>query len=128
MKPAANAIPSKWAWHYQTLMRLRSELLKARAEHDNAARLPHERGGADALDVAESEVELSALRAALAHEDSELTEIEAALERLQDGTYGTCEVTGEPIAAARLRVIPWTRLSQPAAARTEAGGKKTPRG
>lgn len=127
MKPAANAIPPKWAWHYQALMRLRANLLQARSEHDSAARVAHERGGADLLDVAEGEVELSTLRAELAHEQTELGEIEAALQRLQDGTYGICEVTGEPIAPARLRALPWARLSQEAAARREDAEGRTPR-
>ena len=119
MKPAPNAIPSKWAWHHRTLLRLRGDLLKARQEHDHAARVPHERGGADMLDVAEDETELTTLRAELALEETELSEIEAALKRLQDGTYGTCEATGAPIAPERLRVLPWTRLSKDAAAQIE---------
>jgi len=32
----------------------------------------------------------------------------AALRRIEDGTYGICEGTGEPIPKARLEGIPWT--------------------
>jgi RNA polymerase-binding protein DksA len=39
-----------------------------------------------------------------------LDEIEAALTRIEDGTYGVCEVCGKPIGAERLSAIPWTRL------------------
>jgi RNA polymerase-binding protein DksA len=39
-----------------------------------------------------------------------LVEIEAALQRIEDGTYGVCEVCGKPIGAERLAAIPWTRL------------------
>jgi len=39
-----------------------------------------------------------------------LFEIDAALKRIEDGTYGICEVCGKPIGAARLEAIPWTRL------------------
>jgi RNA polymerase-binding transcription factor DksA len=39
-----------------------------------------------------------------------LVEIEAALQRIEDGTYGICEGCGKPIGAARLSAIPWTRL------------------
>ena len=39
-----------------------------------------------------------------------LQAIEEALERLQRGTYGVCRDCGEPIAAARLNAIPWTRV------------------
>lgn len=37
-------------------------------------------------------------------------EIEQALGRIQDGTYGICELTGKPIEAERLEVIPWARF------------------
>jgi RNA polymerase-binding transcription factor DksA len=39
-----------------------------------------------------------------------LKEIEAALLRIDDGTYGTCLVCGNPIGADRLRALPWARL------------------
>lgn len=42
---------------------------------------------------------------------SDLREIEEALRRIDEGDYGTCEETGEPIEAERLLAIPWTRLS-----------------
>jgi RNA polymerase-binding transcription factor DksA len=41
--------------------------------------------------------------------ESDLAEIEAALERLDDGTYGIDEVTGKPISAARLEAVPTAR-------------------
>lgn len=36
---------------------------------------------------------------------SELRLVERALERLDDGTYGTCQVCGGPIGADRLEAI-----------------------
>ena len=39
-----------------------------------------------------------------------LQAIEEALVRLQKGTYGICRDCGEPIAPARLKAIPWTRV------------------
>jgi DnaK suppressor protein len=39
-----------------------------------------------------------------------LAEIDAALQRIEDGTYGICEGCGKPIGAERLNAIPWTRL------------------
>ena len=39
-----------------------------------------------------------------------LVEIDAALRRIDEGTYGTCEVCGKPIGAERLSAIPWARL------------------
>jgi RNA polymerase-binding protein DksA len=37
----------------------------------------------------------------------QLAAVEAALRRLDDGTYGTCVRCGEPIAAERLEALPW---------------------
>lgn len=34
-------------------------------------------------------------------------QIDAALERIEKGTYGYCVTSGEPIPIARLRAIPW---------------------
>jgi RNA polymerase-binding transcription factor DksA len=41
----------------------------------------------------------------------ELAEIEAALQRLDDGTYGVDEVTGKPIDPERLEAIPAARTN-----------------
>lgn len=41
----------------------------------------------------------------------QLVEIEFALARIQNGTYGVCEETEEDIEPERLLAIPWTRLS-----------------
>ncbi len=40
----------------------------------------------------------------------DLDDIEKALARMDDGTYGTCEVCGNAIGAARLEVMPATSL------------------
>jgi DnaK suppressor protein len=39
-----------------------------------------------------------------------LEEVERALEKLDDGTYGFCDDCGKPIAPERLEAIPWTAL------------------
>jgi RNA polymerase-binding transcription factor DksA len=44
------------------------------------------------------------------HTESRLGQIEAALARMDDGSYGTCEVCGRPIAEERLRALPLTSL------------------
>jgi RNA polymerase-binding transcription factor DksA len=43
--------------------------------------------------------------------EDELAEIEAALRRIDDGTYGVDEVTGEPIDPARLDARPTARTN-----------------
>jgi RNA polymerase-binding transcription factor DksA len=42
--------------------------------------------------------------------DGELVDVEHALKRLDDGTYGTCEVDGKPIPEERLEALPATRF------------------
>jgi RNA polymerase-binding protein DksA len=41
------------------------------------------------------------------HNQQHLAEVEAALQRLDDGTYGTCVECGHPIASERLEALPW---------------------
>lgn len=41
---------------------------------------------------------------------SHLELVEAALGRLDDGTYGTCLGCGRPIAPERLEALPWAAL------------------
>lgn len=44
-------------------------------------------------------------------EQEALSEIEAAIKRIQNGTYGVCELTGKPINRDRLSAVPFTRYS-----------------
>ncbi|HEY7795794.1 MAG TPA: TraR/DksA C4-type zinc finger protein [Gaiellaceae bacterium] len=39
-----------------------------------------------------------------------LREVEDALARIEDGSYGTCRVCGKQIPPERLEVVPWTTL------------------
>jgi RNA polymerase-binding transcription factor len=39
-----------------------------------------------------------------------LRDVEDALKKIDEGSYGTCEVCGEPIGAERLSAMPWARL------------------
>ena len=42
--------------------------------------------------------------------EGELADVEHALQRLDEGTYGTCEACGKPIPDARLETLPATRF------------------
>ena len=48
-----------------------------------------------------------------------ISKIDAALHRIEDGTYGYCEETGEPIAIKRLEARPIATLSVEAQERHE---------
>ena len=111
MAEVAPSLPRKWHWHYRALQHLRTVLQRERDEHAAAVRAPLPRDGADAADVASDQSENETVLASISREDVELVEVEAALKRIEVGTYGVCEATGEPIAAERLRVVPWTRVN-----------------
>lgn len=58
----------------------------------------------------------------------QLMEIESALARIENGSFGMCEETDEEIEAERLRAIPWTRLSIEGAEIRESVNKRYARG
>lgn len=51
--------------------------------------------------------------------EGEASELRAALERVDDGTYGIDEATGEPIDPARLEALPAARTNVDGARRDE---------
>lgn len=59
---------------------------------------------------------------------SQLMEIESALARIENGSFGYCEETEEEIEPERLRAIPWTRLSIEGAEIRESMNKRYARG
>ena len=50
-----------------------------------------------------------------------LREIDYALERINNGTYGICTATGQPISKARLEAQPWARYCIEYARKLEKG-------
>jgi RNA polymerase-binding transcription factor DksA len=83
---------------------LRSQLEKLGR---GGAGLPTDHGHADSSLVAAEEGEYRALAANL---ESLLGDVERALQKLDDGTYGTCETCGAAIAPARLEAMPASRF------------------
>lgn len=77
------------------------------ANDQNSAELNpvSEHPGDNAPYVADREVAQTSLE----HAEADLMEIDAALQRVEEGTYGRCEVDGEPIDPERLRVRPTAR-------------------
>ena len=53
--------------------------------------------------------------------DEQLRDVEGALKRLDDGTYGRCEICGNPIGDERLRARPEARFCVEDQARVERG-------
>ena len=65
----------------------------------------------DPYDVATAHVEIHIELEELRRHRSRITMIEKALARIQDGSYGYCEMTGERIGLSRLEIQPFATLS-----------------
>lgn len=70
---------------------------------------PYESFGQHGSDQASDLLEREFDRAVELDLHSQLSEVDAALERVRSGTYGTCATCAEPIAHERLEALPWTR-------------------
>jgi DnaK suppressor protein len=58
-------------------------------------------------DVAVDFLETQQEQSILVNQQALLTEVEDALKRIEDGTYGKCVNCGRPIPEKRLEAIPW---------------------
>ncbi|MDG1837446.1 MAG: TraR/DksA family transcriptional regulator [Phycisphaerales bacterium] len=59
-----------------------------------------------------------------ASERERIIEIDAALGRIAEGTYGICELSGKAIRKARLRAKPWARMTIDTAREEERTGRR----
>jgi DnaK suppressor protein len=98
------------AWKEDILRESRETLTALQNENEN---LP------DLADRASSETDRSIELRARDRQRKLISKIEAALGRLDDGTYGYCEETGEPISLKRLDARPIATLSIEAQERHE---------
>ena len=112
-------INPKWAWHYRVLLGLRDRLLKDRSEQLAQAGERLESYSMDMADSATDAFDHDLALSELSAEQDALYEVDEALKRILNGTYGVCEETGKPIPAARLRAIPWTRFTKEVETRLE---------
>lgn len=55
------------------------------------------------------------------HEFQVLRQIERALEKIQDGTYGVCDISGEEIPKKRLEAMPYANTTVKAQEKLEKG-------
>lgn len=74
---------------------------------------------ADLTDRASSETDWSIELRTRDRQRKLISKIEAALRRIDDGEYGYCEVTGEPIALGRLEARPIATMTVEAQSRHE---------
>src|SRR4051812_18983854 len=112
-------VPEKFKRYYKLLIDLRTHLtegielhseetLKRSAKDDAGDLSSYGQHMADAgTDTFDRDFALSLVSS----EQEALSEIEAAIKRIHDGTYGNCEITQKPIAKERLLAVPFTRYS-----------------
>jgi DnaK suppressor protein len=99
------------------LLAMKAELMhRIDAEPPVAARASRE---GDLADQANADIDFEQEMEERRREQRELTEIEQALARIAEGTYGICAITGEPIGLRRLRANPTATLSLAAQERLE---------
>jgi len=117
--PAGKKVPEKFKRFHKLLIDLRTHLtegielhseetLKRSAKDDAGDLSSYGQHMADAgTDTFDRDFALSLVSS----EQEALSEIEAAINRIYDGTYGVCEITGQAIAKERLGAVPFTRYS-----------------
>lgn len=97
-------------WKEDILRESRETLIILQSENENHP---------DLADRASSETDRSIELRARDRQRKLISKIDAALSRIEDGTYGFCEETGEPIALKRLDARPIATLSVEAQERHE---------
>jgi DnaK suppressor protein len=98
------------AWREEILREAQETLQHLQDENQNHP---------DLADRASSETERAIELRARDRQRKLIAKIDAALQRIEDGTYGFCEETGEPISLRRLEARPIATLSIEAQERHE---------
>ena len=98
------------AWKEDILKEAKETLAHLQAENENHP---------DLADRASSETDRAIELRARDRQRKLIAKIDAAIARLDDGTYGYCEETGEPIALKRLEARPIATMSVEAQVRHE---------
>jgi DnaK suppressor protein len=97
-------------WKAEILRESRETLAALASDNSNLA---------DLADRASSETDRSIELRARDRQRKLISKIDAALERIEDGSYGYCEETGEPISLKRLDARPIATMSIEAQERHE---------
>ena len=83
-----------------------------RSSGDMDGNLPEDaEGEEDTADLASSLMDKEMDMSVEEEIEETMTAIEHALQKIQDGTYGICDVSGEPIPKSRLELLPWSSLT-----------------
>lgn len=94
----------------EALIRKRDEITTAAGQRPFQATMDNNSRQGDLADQASGNNEVH-IQLKLKQTDAKILQaIEEALIRIDKGAYGICRDCGEPISAARLNAIPWTRV------------------
>lgn len=109
-------VPNAWKTFYKDLMSLRASLKGALGERssETIGASAREASGELSLNSSDAGTETFDRDVALsmvASEQEALEEVEDAIDRIFDGSYGICQETKKPIKKTRLKVVPFTRFS-----------------
>jgi DnaK suppressor protein len=109
----------RWRKQRRKLLKLRNEVLQAIQQLKAAACEESPNYSMHMADAATDSFDRDLVLGLASFEQEGLYEIDAALKRIESGTYGICELTGQPIAWRRLEAIPCPRFSLEAAKQIE---------
>jgi len=98
--------PKHLAFFKKKLQDWKSDLKKTSNEAIYNSSLDDNSTSADIIDQASSYTEKNVELRAINRQIKLISKIDSALKRIQDGTYGFCEDTGEPIGLKRLIARP----------------------
>ena len=93
------------------LLDWKADLVKTNNEALYNSSLDDNSASADIVDQASSYTEKNVEMRAINRQIKLISKIDAALKRIEDGTYGYCKETGEPIGLKRLMARPVAPLS-----------------
>tara|TARA_Y100000590_G_C15600636_1_gene969888 strand:+ start:926 stop:1342 length:417 start_codon:yes stop_codon:yes gene_type:complete len=99
------------AFFKQKLLAWKADLVKTNNEALYNSSLDDNTTSADIVDQASSYTEKNVEMRAINRQIKLISKIDSALKRIQSGTYGFCEETGEPIGLKRLMARPVATLS-----------------
>ncbi len=115
-------INPKWRKQFRRLLQLRDHLVRLKGDLNSDALEERPAFSQHMGDAGTDSIERDLALGVLSHEQNAIYEIEEALGRIRNGTYGVCEMTGRKISAERLKAVPWTRFSAAAERTLEKGG------
>jgi DnaK suppressor protein len=108
----------------QMLLKLRDRLIDEIAEKRKMESNNLKDEIADFYDSADDERDRQLSHLISDRDREKLFEIDEALQRIDEGTYGICEECGKKILESRLRVMPFARLCVPCQSDLEKKGEK----